>query len=925
MSDRIKAAVEYSRRGWFPTPAKGKKPIEEEWEKSRLDEDAIRRVFKASHNVGIILGASGLTDLDFDDDIAVTARHYIDPAELRDAASFEHAGRPHLVVRAVVPTRRFKRANGSVLLELRSEGAQTIFPPSVHPDGLPYTWTDDREPPQVDPARLQTIASMIATAAYASEFWKPKGRHDLAMALSGFLARRIGLTDALAVIQAAASMAGDEELDDRLLAVETTVQRLRSGESVTGLPTLESIAPDLAKALSKWWGRPPVDQAADDENSVGPYRATADGLVWMKPTRDGPVATPLTNFVARIVADIVEDDGAEERRSFEIEAMLRHRTHRFKIPAAQFPGMTWATEHLGAAATCYPGTTTKDHARFAIQLFSRDVPTRRIYAHTGWRRLEAGWAFLHGEGGIGEGGHIAGIETGLSGALARFVLPKPPTDEAAGAAMKASLRLLDLGPMHLTVPLLAATYLAPLCEPLEDCRPDFVSWFHGPTGAFKSEIAALAESHYGHFSRQTLPASFTDTANSVERILFAAKDVLTVVDDYHPAHDRREEQAMATNASRLLRGVGNGSGRQRMRADTSLRPSLPPRTLAMATGERLPAGHSTGARLFPIPVSRGDVASDRLSAAQAESALYPLAMAAYVQWIARRFDDLRASMKARFTELRTTARSDGHPRHAAQVAHLQVGVETALQFAVDAGAIDECRMEQLRDDAWRALLSLSGAHQDDLNEESPVHLFVALLADGFASRRSFVESMSAEAPQDAATWGWLSRRYTDERGECIEFSRPNGGTLLGHIDAEWLYLIPEATMQFITSASNAADRHFPVDQRTLLRRLAEAELIATQGERRVVNQRILGDTRRVIKLKRAALSLLVEEREQREHGEQEPESDSTVPVGRSRTQPLGDDFGNRFRERSDSDRAHVPAVPAVPADRHIEENEVFVL
>jgi hypothetical protein len=51
-------------------------------------------------------------------------------------------------------------------------------------------------------------------------------------------------------------VAQDEEVDDRLLAVETTVQRLRSGEPVTGLPTLDSIAPDLAKALAKWWGMP---------------------------------------------------------------------------------------------------------------------------------------------------------------------------------------------------------------------------------------------------------------------------------------------------------------------------------------------------------------------------------------------------------------------------------------------------------------------------------------------------------------------------------------------------------------------------------------------------------------------------------------------------------------------------------------------
>ena len=146
-----------------------------------------------------------------------------------------------------------------------------------------------------------------------------------------------------------------------------------------------------------------------------------------------------------------------------------------------------------------------------------DVPTRRIYAHTGWRHRDSGWAFLHGEGAIGSEGCLADVETQLSGVLSRFVLPEPAPGEEQVAAIQASLRLLDLGPLSVTAPLFAATYLAPLCELLDSDRPDFVPWFHGPTGAFKSEIGTLAESYFGRFSRQTLPASFTDTANAIER------------------------------------------------------------------------------------------------------------------------------------------------------------------------------------------------------------------------------------------------------------------------------------------------------------------------------------------------------------------------------------------------------------------------
>ncbi len=178
----------------------------------------------------------------------------------------------------------------------------------------------------------------------------------------------------------------------------------------------------------------------------------------------------------------------------------------------------------------------------------------------------------------------------LSGSLGRYRLPDPPVGEDLVTAVRASLALPALLPPEVAYPLLAVVYHAPLREMLAGEPPDFVLWLHGPSGTFKSEHAALAMAHYGDFTRLSLPASFAATANAVERICSAAKDALVVVDDYHPASDAREQTAMATVASRLLRGVDNGAGRARMRADTSLRPELTPRGVVLVTGERLPDG-----------------------------------------------------------------------------------------------------------------------------------------------------------------------------------------------------------------------------------------------------------------------------------------------------------------------------------------------
>lgn len=273
-SQIVAAALDYQRRGWWVTPVAGKAPILEGWQDRQLEESDIRALFRPESNVGVVLGASGLADLDFDDEAAVRALRALAPPELEGAAAFEHNGRPHLIVRSPrTHTRKLRKRNGAVLLELRCEGAQTVFPPSVHPDGQPYVWVRECEPLAVDGERLQVLAAMIATAAYASEFWTEGTRHDLALTLAGGLARQLDEADVLAAVRAAAAVAGDVEVRDREQAVLTTIRRVRSGQPVVGLPTLSDLAPDLGRSLASWWGEEPSGYGGlPGGNGTGPGR-----------------------------------------------------------------------------------------------------------------------------------------------------------------------------------------------------------------------------------------------------------------------------------------------------------------------------------------------------------------------------------------------------------------------------------------------------------------------------------------------------------------------------------------------------------------------------------------------------------------------------------------------------------------------------
>jgi hypothetical protein len=162
-------------------------------------------------------------------------------------------------------------------------------------------------------------------------------------------------------------------------------------------------------------------------------------------TRDGDeVVEALCNFDARIVQQVVHDDGAERRVSLALEGRLAdgRPLQRVEVPAARFAGMDWVIPQWGVSPVFRAGNGTRDHLRAALQVLSGDVPGRTVYGHTGWRRSGDDWLYLHAGGAVGGGGAAGGIDVSLPGALGRYELPAPPSGERLVRAVRASLGLL---------------------------------------------------------------------------------------------------------------------------------------------------------------------------------------------------------------------------------------------------------------------------------------------------------------------------------------------------------------------------------------------------------------------------------------------------------------------------------------------------
>jgi hypothetical protein len=545
-------------------------------------------------------------------------------------------------------------------------------------------------------------------------------------------------------------------------------------------------------------------------------------------TSEGPRPVAICNFTARIVEDREHDDGAEKIRRLVVRGALDDGSDLplAEVSAIRFADMEWIVPAWGTRAVVYAGMGTKDHLRAAMQLLSgADVPRRTVYGHTGWRKLNDDWIYLHAGGAIGPGGIVAEIAVSLPGALSGFELPNPPEGAELVDAVRASLELLRLGPGRVMFPLIAAIYRAVLGD------TDFSLHLVGPTGNFKSEAAALAQQHFGAgLNARHLPANWSSTPNAREELAFAAKDVVLVVDDFCPNGSVADVHRFHRDADRLFRAQGNRHGRQRLRSDTTLRPDKPPRGLLLSTGEETPRGQSLRSRLLLVNIQAGELGipkqpNPKLSACQhdGESGKYAAAVSGYVRWLAPQLDEIRGRQRSEFVAFREKATNNvQHARTPGIVAELALGLRYFLDFAFAVGAISDTERPELWRNGWNALAEQGAAQAANITADEPASKFLRLLHAALASGYAHVADEKGEAPVDPHRWGWRSEG---------NLQKPQG-TRVGWLGDGGLYLEPEASFAAVERLARDQNESFAVSPLTLRRRLNDAGLLATTDKDR---------------------------------------------------------------------------------------------
>jgi len=154
----------FSTRGWYCVPLRprSKSPSRRDWTNLRLKPEA----FPHNCNIGIILGepSGWLVDVDLDCPEAIElANQYLPPTPaITGRASAPRSHRWYIATDATTEKHQ-DPSDGSMIVELRSTGTQTVVGPSIHPEGETYDVLD-AEPATVPAPMLAACVKALADA-----------------------------------------------------------------------------------------------------------------------------------------------------------------------------------------------------------------------------------------------------------------------------------------------------------------------------------------------------------------------------------------------------------------------------------------------------------------------------------------------------------------------------------------------------------------------------------------------------------------------------------------------------------------------------------------------------------------------------------------------------------------------------------------
>jgi len=467
----------------------------------------------------------------------------------------------------------------------------------------------------------------------------------------------------------------------------------------------------------------------------------------------------------------IDDDGKEAHVT-TIELQRGSAVKKLEVPGEVFVDDVALRRFIGAnaGAQYVVRAGMSKHLVPAVVQLSGEFPTHRHYNFMGWKQIDGRWVYLSPEDCITVKGKLAeppSVE--LDQRLRDYGLQAISWEESL-QAFDAVTKVL---PTNLA-PSLIAFALLPVIQrffPPSATRPAI--HLVGTSGSGKSEIASLLCSFYGQFSRDTPPAQWGDTINTVEMLGYPLADALYWVDDY------KDIYADTRTFTRFLQSYSRNLGRGRLTRDAKLQTSRPCRGLILSTGETSIEGEmSVSSRMMALeipPWKHRDPQGKVLREAEALRDKLPGFTAHFASWVARQLDegDFKAELASRFSQnvigynAKVTAqlgKSNAHDRAVKNWAVLVTVFQMLSKFVAETD-------EDYLLPTWQDCIVET---VQNLRQELASQVFLDILGQLLAGGQAVID---------------------DDMRNPHEY--PPGVTVVGYKDDNFVYLLPEIALKAV--------------------------------------------------------------------------------------------------------------------------------
>jgi putative DNA primase/helicase len=244
---------------------KTKKNVDPGWPHKNVPLSEILDWYERGGNIGKQLGEvsdwRGAVDCDCPEAVRLAPRFLRDTLRLGKGSGVPDV---YLYRSPGLGFKKFADLDGSTLIDLKASdngaGHQIAVPPSIHPEKGPYRWEHGYNPAAiagVPASDLRAAVGALAVATLITRHLPDRGRHDLAMALAGYLLRNGEAMEDVAHLLTAAWEAREaprDHVEDMRRLVADTAEKLKRGEPATGGRTLEELVPGVPAKIAKFLG-----------------------------------------------------------------------------------------------------------------------------------------------------------------------------------------------------------------------------------------------------------------------------------------------------------------------------------------------------------------------------------------------------------------------------------------------------------------------------------------------------------------------------------------------------------------------------------------------------------------------------------------------------------------------------------------------